>query len=214
MRKRIPLGFTVAATGSAVFVIGYAWPKTDLLAIGNFVVLTLSLIVLVWYAYDTNSIARVTVERWQREGVLSTTYEMQLIGERGTAGKTMFRLHNSSTLVVRARVACNFRVYGEPARYHPAYDGTDLWTLFPQQVSQGWFEIERLLQAKGKSVAGMMSEHSAVNSEQQLTMFLEWEFWDELGGHRKLPGRRHYFDFGRWAWIPHLTEGQISSPTQ
>jgi hypothetical protein len=36
----------------------------------------------------------------------------------------------------------------------------------------------------------MMSEHSSVNSKQQLTMFLELEFWDELGGHRKFPGRR------------------------
>jgi hypothetical protein len=101
----------------------------------------------------------------------------------------MFRLHNASTLVVRARVACNFRVYGDPVGYHPAYDGTDLWILFPQQVSQGWFEIEPLLQAKGKSVTGMMLEHSPMNSEQQLTIFLELEFWDELGGHRKLPGR-------------------------
>jgi hypothetical protein len=208
MQKRIPLGFTVGAAVIAALVIWSAWSsqETNLLAVGNFAVLTLTLIVLVWYAYDTNSIARVTLARWQREGVLSTTYEMQLIGEKGIAGKTMFRLHNSSTLVVRARVACNFRVYGDPVRYHPAYDGTDLWILFPQQVSQGWFEIEPLLQAKGKSVTGMMSEHSPVNSKQQLTMFLELEFWDELGAHRKLPGRLHYFDFERWAWIPHLTE--------
>ena len=212
MKKSIPLGFTVGAAVIAAFVIWSASPfqGANLLTVGNFAVSTLTLIVLVWYAYDTNSIARVTLERWQREGVLSTTYEMQLIAEKGTAGKTMFRLHNPSTLVVRAQVACNFRVYGDPVRYHPAYDGTDLWILFPQQVSQGWFEIEPLLQAKGKSVTGMMSEHSPVNSKQQLTMFLELEFWDELGRHRKLPGRRHYFDFDRWAWIPHLTENEAS----
>jgi hypothetical protein len=83
--------------------------------------------------------------------------------------------------------------------------------LFPQQVSQGWFEIERLLQNKGKTVKSMISEHSQVNSEQQLTMFLELEFFDELGG---LPGRLHYFDFDRWAWIPHLTEGHSTGRTK
>ena len=64
----------------AALVIWNAWPskEVNLLAIGNFAVLTLTLIVLVWYAYDTNLIARVTVERWQRDGVLSTTYSMDL----------------------------------------------------------------------------------------------------------------------------------------
>lgn len=211
MKKTIPLGFALCALVTAGLVIWNAWPskEVNLLAIGNFAVLTLTLIVLVWYAYDTNLIARVTVERWQRDGVLSTTYSMDLAqgSKPGDAGRTMFQLHNLSTLVVRAKVACNFKVYDQPVLYAPAYDGTELWVLFPQQVSIGWFEIAPLLQAKGKTVADMIAEHNPVNAKQQLTMFLELEFWDETGKHRKLPGRPHYFDFGRWRWIPHLTEG-------
>jgi len=212
MKRLVPLAFVLVAIVIAALVIWEALNSTDssLLAIGNFAVLTLTLIVLVWYAYDTNLIAQVTLERWQRDGVLSTTYSMELIGKRGDTGKTTFRLHNSSTLVVRAQVTCNFRVYGEPTSYHDAYDGKEKWILFPQQTSQGWFEIEPLLQKKGKTVAAMIAEHNPVNSQQQLTMFLELEFWDEVGNHRKLPGRQHYFDFGRWAWIPHLTETESS----
>ncbi len=52
----------------------------------------------------------------------------------------------------------------------------------------------------------MINETTAANSGHQLTMFLELEFWDELGNTRKLPPRTHYFDFGRWLWIPHITE--------
>ena len=211
MKKTITIGFAVCVLVSAAFVIWRTWPPetANLLTLGNFVLGALTLVVLVWYAYDTNSIARVTLERWQREGVLSPTYEMQIVGEKGTRGKTMFRLHNLSALVVTAKVACNFRVYGEAVAYHPAYDGTDMWRLFPHQISQGWFEIEPLLQKKGKTVGAMIAEHTPVNSQQQLTMSLELEFWDELGAHRKLPGRQHYFDFGRWAWIPHLTEPSV-----
>lgn len=179
----------------------------DILEIGNFIVLALTLIVLVWYAYDTNSIARVTQERWMREGVLGTTYSMQLVGEKGEAGsRTLLQIHNPSTLIVRARVACNFQVYGQPVTAGPLYDGKDVWLLFPQQISQGWFEIDSLLQKNGKTVAAMIAECTPTNRKEQLTIMLDLEFWDELGARRKFPPRSHYFDFERWTWIPRLTE--------
>jgi hypothetical protein len=185
-------------------------PDANVLSIGSFVILGLTLIVLVCYAYDTNSMARVTLERWMRDGVLSTTYSMELVGQKGQAGRTLFRIHNPSTLVVRARVGCNFRVYGDPVGADPLYDGKETWLVFPQQTSQGWFEIDSLLQKKGKSVAAMIGESTVVNRREQLTMVLELEFWDELGAKRKLPGRPHYFDFDRWDWIPRLAEVQQS----
>lgn len=206
--KKIVIAFAVAVLLIAGFVTWKAWCSKDaeILTIGNFLVLTLTLIVLVWYAYDTNVIARVTQQRWQREGVLSTTYSLQLLGEKGQAGRTLVQLHNPSTLLIRARINFNFRVYGEPVSAGPLYDGKEVWLLFPQQMSQGWFEVESLLQKKGKSVAKMIAECTPANREDQLTMMLELEFWDELEARRKLPARRHYFDFERWVWIPQLAE--------
>jgi len=194
----------VAVLVAAVIWRASAAPDTTALELGNFIVLALTLVVLVWYAYDTNSIARITRDRWVREGVLTTTYSMELVGDKGQAGRTLIRIHNPSTLVVRANVNFNFRVYGEPVESKTLYDGKELWLIFPQQVSQGWFEIESLLQRKGKNVAAMIAECSPANREQQLTARLELEFSDELGGKRKLPPRPHYFDFERWAWIPRL----------
>jgi hypothetical protein len=162
--------------------------------------------VLVWYAYDTNVIARVTKERWMREGVLSTAYSLQLVGEKGSAGRTLVQLNNPSTLIIRAKVAFNFQVYGGQVTAGSLYDGNEVWLLFPQQMSQGWFEIETLLQMKGKTVATVISECTPANRKEQLSMRLELEFWDELGVRRKLPPRQHYFDFERWAWIPQLAE--------
>jgi hypothetical protein len=129
-------------------------------------------------------------------------------GTKGEAVRTFFQLQNPSPLIVRASVACNFRVYGEPVKFGPAYDGEDTWLVFPQQIIQGWFEIDSLLQKKGKSVADMIAECTPANHTDQLTMELELKFWDELDASRKLPARRHYFDFDRWAWIPHITEGR------
>ncbi|MEW6410441.1 MAG: hypothetical protein AB1488_10090 [Nitrospirota bacterium] len=206
--KKIAIAFAIVVLLVAGFVTWKAWcsKDVDILAIGNFLVLTFTLVVLVWYAYDTNAIAKVTQQRWLREGVLSTTYSLQLLGEKGQAGRTLVQLHNPSTLIVRAKINFNFRVYGEPISAGGLYDGKDVWLLFPQQMSQGWFEIESLLQKKGKSVSTMIAECTSANREDQVTMVLELEFWDELGARRKLPSRRHYFDFERWAWIPQLAE--------
>lgn len=208
MRKWVAIAFAVAVLAVVTLVTWRALcvERPDVLAIGSFLVLALTLIVLVWYAYDTNTIARVTQERWMREGVLSTTYSIELVGEKGQAGRTLVRIHNPSTLIVRARVACNFRLYGQPVSAGDLYDGKDIWLLFPQQTSQGWFEIESLLQKKGKNVATMIGECNPENRKEQLTMLLKLEFWDELGARRKLPARHHYFDFDRWLWIPQLAE--------
>jgi hypothetical protein len=154
---------------------------------------------------------RMTPTRWREsrtnagsgEGVLGAMYSMELVGNKGDAGRTMFRIHNQSRLVVRAKVACNFRVYGDPIKYGPLYDGEELWLVFPGQTV---FEIEQLVQMKGKTVATMMRESTPTNREHQLTMLLEIEFEDELGSKRPLPRRMHYFDFDRWLWIPHIAE--------
>jgi uncharacterized protein with PQ loop repeat len=210
--KIIPVGFGISVFVIATVTALSAWSSKDAnaLSIGTFIILAFTLIVLVWYAYDTNSIARVTRERWIREGVLGTTYSMELIGDKGQPGRTLFRIHNPSTLIVRARVKCNFRVYGDSIKADPIYDGEDIWLVFPQQTSQGWFEVDSLLQKKGKNVAAMIAECTPANRKDQFTMVLELEFWDELGDRRKLPARPFYFDFERWAWIPQLTEAKQS----
>jgi hypothetical protein len=137
----------------ATVVAWSAWSSkdADALSIGSFIILAFTLIMLVWYAYDTNSIARVTRERWMREGILSTTYSIELTGEKGQSGRTMFRVHNLTTLVVRTRISCNFRLYGDPIEADPLYDGQETWLIFPQQVSQGWFDIQSLLQKKERT---------------------------------------------------------------
>ena len=205
--KIIAIVFALIVAGITIFVLYKTFGSAvSILEIGSFITLSLTLIVLVWYAYDTNSIAQITRKRWLREGVLGTSYNFQLVGEKGDTGRTLVQIHNHSTLVVRARVNCNFKIYGQSVSGGPAYDGGENWILFPLQMSQGWFEINSLLQMKGKTVDQMITEFTQANLEEQLTMTLELEFWDELGTRRVLPRRFHYFDFNRWAWIPRLTE--------
>ena len=207
--KRMLILFGVAGAAICAFV---AWremasAQPRFIELGNLLVLTITLVVLVWYAYDTNDIARVTRDRWTREGILATTYSMTLPGASvGDAGRTTFQLHNASPLVVRAKVNFNLKVYGQTVGAGALYDGKEKWLLFPHQQSQGWFEVESLVKQQGKSIAAMQAEASDENQKRQLTMVLELTFSDEFGATRTLPPRPHYFDFRRWAWIPSLGE--------
>jgi hypothetical protein len=201
----IPAIFGAVVFVAAALTVKAAWPCSDPIKLGTFILSALTLIALAWYTYDTNLMAKISRERWVREGILSTTYGLDLL-PADAAGRTLLKLVNPSTLVVRARVNCNFRVYGVPVSNGPAYDGREVWLLFPQQFSQGWFEVEAILQQRGKTIAAMTTESTDANAAEQLTMRLELQFWDELDNHRELPARKHYFDFRRWAWIPFLTE--------
>jgi hypothetical protein len=189
-----------------IVVMALKQPKIDFLGLGTFVVLTLTLVALSLYTHDTHSMAKVEQEQWKRNSVLNATYSMEVRGEAGGPGRTMFCIHNPSTLVVQARVRCNFRVDGELVEYHDDFNGRNAWSVFPQQMSQGWFEIAPLLAKRGKTCPQMVAEVTEGNRHEQFTMDLEIEFRGELGDERKLPARKHFFDFKEWRWVPYFTK--------
>ena len=131
---------------------------------------------------------------------------MEGINDIGKNGRIMFSLINPSAYILKAKIWCNFKIYGEDVEYHNDFNGTNTWYVYPQQTSRGWYEIRSLLGKKGKSVEDMIKEANATNISEQLTMSLKIQFRDELGNDRTLPERRHYFDFKQWLWIPHLTQ--------
>jgi hypothetical protein len=109
VNMKLPLGIAAFLFALMLPVLWLTWPPVagpkDLLNIATFVVLTLTLVALVIYAADTNSIARITREQWKRQGVFDTNYKMTLGDkQKGTAGRTVFRIRNSSKCMVRAKV--------------------------------------------------------------------------------------------------------------
>ena len=131
---------------------------------------------------------------------------MEETNDKGGEGRILFGINNPSTLLIRAKVRCNFMVYNVPVEYNDDFNGKNTWYIFPQQISQGWYEINRLLNNRGKTIEDMCQEYSDNNRDKQLTMDLEIEFIDELENPRKLPSRKHYFAFNDWRWIPVLTK--------
>jgi hypothetical protein len=178
-----------------------------ILSIATFVVLTLTLVALIIYAYDTNLIASMARARWEREHILESYYSMTIVPRKDNErGRTIFLVGNPSTLMLRAKVWCHLQLYGQPIEITDDYNGQNTWYAFPQQISQGWFEIADILAKKGKTIEEIINETTEANYGKQLTMDLEIEFRNELEIRRRLPLRRHYFDFTDWQWIPHLSK--------
>ena len=179
----------------------------NILNIATFVVLTMTLIALIIYAYDTNLLASMDRARWEREHILESYYSMTIVPRKDNdRGRTMFLVGNPSTLMLRAKVWCHLQLYGQSVEIGDDYNGQNTWYIFPQQVSQGWFEIADILAKNGKTIEAMIDEMTDANYGKQLTMDLEIEFRNELEICRRLPLRRHYFDFKDWQWIPHLSK--------
>ena len=114
--KALMVGFSTATLTITAYIAWLSWdaPTSNILNIGSFVVSSLTLVVLGWYALDTNTMARITKQRWAREGVLSALYDFDLIGQRGTSGKTLVRFHNRSDLLVRAKAKLQLSAVRRP----------------------------------------------------------------------------------------------------
>jgi hypothetical protein len=174
---------------------------------GTFLVLTLTLAMLIVYTHATATLAAIERTRLEVEGARSAVYEMFMVPREDVPqGRTMFVVGNPSWLMVRAKVWCQFRVYGQRVDYHPDFDGTNTWKIFPRQQNRCHFEVKPLLARSGKTIEDMLREATGANRGEQLTMDLVIEYRDEQDRRYRLPSRRAFFDFPNWVWIPQLTE--------
>ena len=207
MKKILLLNLLLILIAGVVLYWSFSNSQINIIEKGTFMVLTITLVALICYAYDTNRMTNIAQLKWEQENILKATYYMEGTNDKGGAGRILFGINNSqSTLMLRAKIKCNFKVYNVPVEYSDDFNGVDTWYVFPQQISQGWYEIEPMLKKNGKTIEDMCQEYSENNRKQQLTMDLEIVFRDELKKERILALRRHYFAFNDWKWIPVLTK--------
>ena len=56
--------------------------------------------------------------------------------DKDGTGRILFRLNNPSTLIIRAKVCCEFKVYGTSVNCASPYNGTEIWV---SGVNSWWF---------------------------------------------------------------------------
>lgn len=222
----VAVGMGLAGLGVAV--ASFFDDGDAMLQRGTFIVLTLTLLALLRYGYDTYTMASVSKMRWDEESILGAYYQMTMAVWTGkydappniieldgfqVSERVLFTLLNDSKAFLHVRVWCNFKIYGEPVDFRDEYCGREIWNVYPKQQSTGWFLLSQVLDLKRKTIANMIEERTDENRKQQLTMDLRLEYQaPELGRSRELPARRHFFDFKQWSWIPELTFREETLP--
>jgi len=193
-------------------ILAYFFHDDQILTVGQLIILAYTLISIIKYTSDTHKytsdthrIANVTEQKWESELMPKLMYEIWINKPENQSDTVNFQLINPTDYLIDVVVNCNFKINGESVIYAGAYDGTETWTLFPHQISRGYFSIDLLLNQKNMTRSKMIEERNDSNESEQLTMDLEFSFKNEMGRERTYPKRRHHFSFDRWTWIPVIT---------
>jgi hypothetical protein len=197
----IPIGLIVLIALVSI-LLDFHFCSNRFTAGGQFIVLSMTLIVLIVYAWDTHRIANTTEKKWEEDLKPKLLYEMVMNPK--DPSDCRFRLINTTDYLIEAKVNCNMKVYGEPVSFSGAYDGSETWLIFPHQISEGHFSIDTVLSKKGKTRSEMILSATPENQSEQLTMDLEISFKSETGREREYPLRRHYFLVKQGVWVPEL----------
>jgi hypothetical protein len=192
------------ACSCVVFAFVYKGDK-PILEAGQLIVLSLTVVFIILYVRDTNRIANAEEEKWETELEPRVSYHLSSFEEDGDVHVT-FQLINLTNFHVEVRVNCNFKIYGQAAKFSGAYDGTEVWPLAHYQEPKGLFRLTKLLETKQKTIEQMRSERNGTNASEQLTADITIEAESETGRARKYLPRRYHFCFERLIWIPRLTE--------
>jgi hypothetical protein len=111
------------------------------LGVCNFIVLSITLLVLIRYAFDTYNIAKINYKMWEQGAFLGVTYNINFIENNC---RTIIRIINTSNLSITATVNCNLKINDIEIQSYPQFDGTRKWKIQPMESVQEWFELEDL----------------------------------------------------------------------
>ncbi len=152
---------------------------------GTFIILSFTLLAVIWYTYFTYQLA---VKKEQPVVVASIHY----IPEQRDV-----RVHvaNRSNRYAETRVWIEVRVYGQNTALGPDYNGQTTWHLTPQFEIEGHFPLDKPLQQLGKDFSTMRREANEENLTRQFQLSLRVEWKDEEGKIGKYPEHLWYFDF-------------------
>jgi hypothetical protein len=148
----IPCVFTGIAVIVALTSVWAGWQS------GTLIILTLTLIAVIWYTYYTYQLAV------KKEGAI-VIGTIQYVPE---ARDVRVIISNPTIRYAAANVCVSVKVYGRPTDLGATYSGKTVWHLTPQFAVNGHFLLENLLNQVGKTFEQMTKEANDNNITRQL----------------------------------------------
>lgn len=177
---------TVFVVVVIIFSLCFCWYQP-----GTFIVLSFTLLAVVWYTYFTHQLAMK-----KEEPAVGAT--IHYIPE---ARDIRVLLQNLTNRYAATRVWVEVKVYGKTTSLGPDYSGETVWHLTPQFLIDGHFPLKKPLQQVGKNFDAMVMEANDENITRQLRLSLKVRWTDEEGRAGEYPEHLWYFDFRRDGFV-------------
>ncbi|TAL62639.1 MAG: hypothetical protein EPN88_13130 [Bacteroidetes bacterium] len=142
---------------------GFESNEVDYVSIGNLIILALTLLVLLQYAYDTNRLANITQDYNLTPNIMHKLSSALLSSDEYDIG---FDLLNQSSFYVKAFVNIELKCYNDNINIpNDVYCGKRPWILPPNAFVHGHFRLnDNLLKSSNRTIAELKQKGEDINT--------------------------------------------------
>lgn len=184
--------------------------------LAQYVVLGLTLIVVLVYAYFTYRSFDVHQAefQWSQNPVLVSMLRQDLNKYTRRDGKvdfqTFFFVRNLGRTHAVARININPKVDGKPAKSNDAYAGIRWWYVPGHKSIRGWFSFLEILESANINLVDFEQKQFSFRLEIKV-VYKKWEQTQEKPMLENPPDV-YYYDHNKKIWIPEITTSEIQFP--
>ena len=190
----IRIFFALIIISTICFTIkGFEPKEVDYVSIGTLIILSLTLLVLIQYAYDTNRVANITRDFNLTPNVMLKLSSTLLTNKEYDIG---FDLLNQSSFYVKAFVNVELKCYNDSINIsNDVYYGKRPWILPPNAFVHGHFHLnDNLLKPSNRTIAELKQKGEDINA---LSMKVKINCTSIHNIDLKIPEIKYHFVFKR-----------------
>ncbi len=178
----IPGIMTIIAFLVVLFSIIY-----DSLKEGTFLILSTTLIIIVWYTYFTYLLVR-------KKNNPALSVNIKYISE---ADDIRVLVSNLCDQYLETEIIISFNINGAIVKLGPEYTGEKKWNLTPRFTINGHFPLDRPIKLAGNTYAGLRKIADSTDPTKLYQLSLQAKWRNEDGKKGEYPAHYWYYDFSR-----------------
>lgn len=152
---------------------------------GNFIILSLTLLAIIWYTFYTYQLLR-------KRDQIAISCNLVYIPEHEDIRVV---LTNLSKEVLKVKVTLDVYINGTSFKLHPLYSGEELWILTPLNTIDGHFHLSDPLKGVDLTLYEIKEMSYIENNQKLYKISLTTEWFDNYGNSDKYPKLNWYLDF-------------------
>ena len=169
----------------------------DFLQKATLIVLICTLIIIIWYAFETRRMANIQEKDYleRKKPLLS----VNLVSDKDVIFKSVFQLVNHKPLFTTVRVYATFKYGAKDIYISDHYNGKRQWIIQPSsQISAPLPIAESIKKTFDDEVIPNILER---NKNVPLNVKITLDYESEMGEGRKNRPIKYYYEFSKQTWV-------------